>query len=315
LQQRRDRARFYRDIEQTCRDLGITLEPVAPGGKWHSLSFQRRVVYVQLDKLSLSLETHSSRIVLDKLLTRHLLSKRGECVIQGYPVTSVEDVEGYLESQLLHYPVVIKPVTGHRSIGVLADIRSKPELEDAFEGLRYQGLLGEKLLAEPHIPWTDVSVLVVEGIYLAASVRCPPSVLGDGVHTIADLSAQLNIDMSSAETQTVLDHQGLSLHSCPSNGTVVRVLDRRNNELGTARDITDIIHNSYKDVAQRCAAVVGSRVASVDLFVKNSDPSVADEYVINEVNYGASLLAYMYPDEGAGRAVHVPVLKAYFEIP
>lgn len=302
--------RFCKDIELACEELGIEFEAIGSDGKWHALSRLQKTVYVQLDRFSLSLETFSSKIARDKLLTRSLLSKCGEPVIKGVQIDSAEEVEECLDSKIVEYPLVIKPVCGDKSIGVFADIRTKAEVEEAFDVLRYHGLLREKVMVERFVSWTDVSILVLDGVFLAASIRRPPSIVGDGIRTIASLASDLGIDADSVETRKILSHQDLTPGCCPPKHTVVRVLNRRNNELGTATDITDEVHECYSCAAQRCAAILRSRIASVDLFAENHlEPG---QYMVNEVNYGASLLAFMYPDSGVGRPVHISVLKAYF---
>ena len=156
------------------------------------------------------------------------------------------------------------------------------------------------MLVEQFAPGNDYRLLVVGGKLVAAARREPAQVVGDGVHTIAELVEIVNMDPRRGEDHATslskiqLDadlagragRPGLDAPLDPPAGQ--RVLIRRNANLstgGTAIDVTDRVHPEVAARAIEAAQVVGLDIAGVDVVATDiSRPLEEQGGVIVEVN-------------------------------
>ena len=123
----------------------------------------------------------------NKRLTKHMLDDAGIPVPKG---TVVRKVASAIEdAEWLGYPVVIKPHDGHHGKGVTTGIRKKKELKEAFARAKE---ISDKVIVEKFYEGNDYRMLVVDGRFVAAAMREPAAVTGDGEHAIEELIALEN---------------------------------------------------------------------------------------------------------------------------
>lgn len=177
---------------------------------------------------------------------------------------------------------------------------------------------------EKHIWGKDYRVLVVGDQVVGVAERRPPSVTGDGIHSLAELvelenskpfrgkghekaMTEIQIDSVSRE---YLDKVGLSSDYVPPLGQVV--LLRANGNLstgGTARDCTREIHPDNKAIAIKAARIIGLEVAGIDMVADDISRSISPGYgAIIEVNAAPGLRMHLQPLEGEGRNVAANIL-------
>ena len=195
-----------------------------------------------------------------------MLAAAGVPVPLGRPVQDVEDA--WQAMQELGGRVVVKPLDGNQGKGVTVNIASREQIELAYQAARE---ISGKVLVERFIPGNDFRLLVVGNRLVAAARRDPPSVTGDGIHTVAQLVEQVNRDpRRSSGHATSLSYiklddialarlalQGLKPDSVPPQGT--RVILRNNANLstgGTATDVTDDVHPEVAARAVEAALTV-----------------------------------------------------------
>jgi cyanophycin synthetase len=164
----------------------------------------------------------------------------------GFPVPKGEIVtsrEGALDAaEDIGYPVAIKPVVGHKGIGVTADVRNSEELRAAFN--RAVKAIPEeqsiRVIVEKSISGSDFRLLCVNGRFVAATERRPASIVGDGYSTISELIDRENRADARRDTPTsamskiqldeamdmYLEEQGLSLDSIVKDGQRVDFLQK-----------------------------------------------------------------------------------------
>ena len=120
----------------------------------------------------------------NKRLTKHMLEDAGIPVPKG---TVVRRVESAIEdAEWLGYPVVIKPHDGHHGKGVTTGINDEKDLREAFARAKE---ISDKVIVEKSYTGNDYRMLVVDGRLVAAAMREPAAVTGDGEHTIEELIA------------------------------------------------------------------------------------------------------------------------------
>ncbi|HSQ61482.1 MAG TPA: cyanophycin synthetase [Acidobacteriota bacterium] len=259
----------------------------------------------------------------DKEETNRILGDLGLPVPQQRLVYSEE--EAAVAAEKLRFPVVVKPYNGNHGRGVSLDLPSGAEVRSAFHKARAHS---RAVIVETFVTGRDYRMLVVNGQLIAAAERVPGHVVGDGVHTIAELVEITNRDPrrgighEKVLTRLELDDQaercladkGYSAATVPPDGE--RVLLRLTGNLstgGTAIDVTDVVHPDNAEMATRAIKAVGLDVGGVDFIA----PDITHSYkeaggAICEVNAAPGFRMHVAPSEGIPRDVAGPVMDMLF---
>jgi cyanophycin synthetase len=280
---------------------------------------QRRILTAETDQTSAIAET----VAQDKQLTRMLLRAVGVPVPEGRAVSDAADA--WEAAEELGLPVVVKPQYGNHGRGVATNLSTREQVEQAYAAAREEG---SSILVEQYIPGVDYRLLVIGGKLVAASLREPAQVMGDGRSTITELIEEVNRDPRRSEGHAtvlskirldpiglaVLAEQGYTPTSIPPAG--VRVLIRRNGNLstgGTATDVTDTVHPEVARHAVEAARVVGLDIAGVDVVACDiSRPLPEQRGAIVEVNAGPGLRMHLEPSAGKPRPVGEAVISLLY---
>ncbi|WP_261623336.1 acylphosphatase [Nesterenkonia marinintestina] len=259
-----------------------------------------------------------------KEATRRLLKRVDVPVPQGR-VFSADDGDLALDyADRIGYPVVCKPVAGLRGIGVVADIGSRAELEDALELYRKSQLGDDDFVIEEHVPGEDYRIVVIGDRVVAAVVRAPASVTGDGTHTVADLieyknrARRENPHLSSRPItcDPALEYQlklhGLTYSSIPAAGHEVTLANSANlSQGGDSFEVANELHPSIKELAVKAVgSVPGLGFCGLDMLIEDHTKPVWEQTVtVIELNAHAAIGSAQYPMWGTP----APVAKALFE--
>jgi cyanophycin synthetase len=259
----------------------------------------------------------------DKALTNRLLADSGLPVPRQHVVRSVEAaVEAFEE---LAGPVVVKPLDGNHGRGVTIGVRTVDALRAAFQ---VAAEVRSTVVVESFVEGFDHRLLVVAGKMVAASKRVPGHVTGDGVHTVAELVAQVNADPrrgvghEKVLTRLELDEQalrllsglGLTPHTVVESGRTVFLRSTANLSTGgTAVDVTDLVHPDNREMAERAAATIGLDVCGVDFLTPDVSQSWTEAGgAICEVNAAPGFRMHVSPSEGPPRDVAGAVIDMLF---
>jgi cyanophycin synthetase len=280
---------------------------------------QRRICTAETDATSAIAEM----IAQDKQLTRSLLHAVGVPVPEGRPVADAEDA--WIAAEELGPPVVVKPQYGNHGRGVATNLSTREQVIDAYAAAREEG---SSILVERFIPGSDYRLFVVGDRLIAAALREPAHVVGDGRSTITQLVAEVNRDPRRSDGHAtvlsyikldpvglaVLAEQGFTPESVPPAGR--RVLIRRNGNLstgGTAEDVTDRVHPEIAARAVEAARAVGLDIAGVDIVaVDISQPLESQRGAVVEVNAGPGLRMHLEPSAGQPRPVGEAIVASLF---
>lgn len=283
-------------------------------------SKQRRIQAAETDRTSAVAES----IAQDKDLTKTLLHAAGVPVPLGGTVRDIEDAWKLVEE--IDAPVVVKPRDGNQGKGVAVRLRTREEIEKAFEVAQD---ISRDVIIERYIPGHDFRLLVIGNQLVAAARRDPPQVTGDGVHTVRQLVDAVNADPRRGEGHATsltkirfddialatLAKQGLGADSVPPAGE--RVVLRNNANLstgGTATDVTDDVHPEIAARAVAAAQQVGLDIAGVDAVCETVIRPFEDQAGgIVEVNAAPGLRMHLQPSFGLGRAVGEAIVSTMFE--
>lgn len=268
----------------------------------------------------------AENIAQDKDWTRQLLETVGVPVPQGRVVISREDA--WVAAQELGLPVVVKPQFGSQGNGVSINLHSEQQVLNAFDNAN---AFNCSVVTESFKEGADYRILVIGSKMVAASLREPAQIIGDGVSTVAQLVAAVNRDPRRAESHAgvlspipldpislaVLASQGLALDSIPDKGA--KVLIRKNANLstgGTAKDVTDLVHPQVATLAISAARQLGLDISGVDIITSDiSKPLAETNGAVVEVNAGPGLRMHLEPSEGQGRPVGKAIVSMLFPKP
>jgi cyanophycin synthetase len=259
----------------------------------------------------------------DKELTKKLLEQVSIPVPLGVLVETEEEALAALRS--LGGPVVVKPLDGRQGLGVSLNLSTPEEVLLGFQLAREYS---RHVLVEEMFEGRNYRVLVVGGRMVAASERTPCAVTGDGVHTLRELIDLANLDPLRGEghekplTQIVVDEIVLaclaktcrSLDDLPEAGEVIYLRESINLSTGgTAKDVTDEVHPSIKDMCERAARVVGMDICGVDLVLRDiSEPIGSSGGGIIELNAAPGLRMHLFPSEGRPRDVGAAIIEMLY---
>jgi cyanophycin synthetase len=279
---------------------------------------QRRIWAAEVDGTS----AVSESIAQDKELTKQLLRAAGVPVPWGQPVDSLD--EAWAVAQEIGLPVVVKPRDGNQGKGVTVNIVDREHLDIAYRAASQFG----QPMVERFLPGSDFRLLVVGDRLIAASRREPPQVIGDGVHTVAQLIEQVNADPLRGDghatplTKMRIDEIALARlkvqhhtpETVPAKGE--RVVLRNNANLstgGTATDVTDDVHPEIAARAVAAARMIGLDICGVDVVCETMlRPLEEQRGGIVEVNAAPGLRMHISPSYGKGRAVGEAIVDHLF---
>jgi GNAT-family acetyltransferase (TIGR03103 family) len=215
----------------------------------------------------------------DKRVTRRIVADAGVRVPRG--VTVPEDDLGPARDLLADCgELVVKPARGEQGKGITVGVETEGELERAVAAAR---LFCPDVLAEELVPGDDLRVVVIDHQVVAAAVRRPAEVVGDGRRTVTELVRTVSRRRERATggesriplddtTTDVVRAAGYAMDDVLPDGERLRV--RRTANLhtgGTIEDVTDRLHPDIAAAAVRASRAIGIPVTGIDFLVPAVD--------------------------------------------
>jgi cyanophycin synthetase len=225
----------------------------------------------------------------DKDLVKSLWWRMG---IPVPPGRSVSDEEAAVTAaQELGWPLVVKPRDADLGKGVSLNLSTTEQVRTAYDHALAFSKCGA-VLVERHLHGMSHRLLVVKDRLVAAVLREPPTVVGDGEHTVRELVAQANHDLRRGDDYRwplrrlrledhelrVLAEAGFTADSVLAPGE--RVCLRRDlyTWSGTVnRDVCELVHAETRDLAREAVRIVGLDVAGLDLIAKDISRPLAEQ--------------------------------------
>lgn len=272
-------------------------------------------------------ETSSIGVELacDKEDTKYLLEQaevqtpKGEIIRRE---SSLEDTCRYVG-----YPLVIKPVDGNHGRGITVDIQNYEEAVIAFRNAKESSRSGA-IIVEKFITGQDYRLLVINHKLVAAALRSPAHVIGDGKSTIQQLIDEVNKDPRrgfghenvltqitvNELTQTIIKDAGYTLDSVLAKDEKLILKDTANLSTGgTAEDVTDIVHPANVFMAERISKIIDLDICGIDVMTTDISKPLEDTGgAVLEVNAGPGFRMHLAPTSGLPRNVAAPVIDKLF---
>ena len=262
-------------------------------------------------------------IACDKEETKNLLEAAEIPVPKGSIVYDEEDLQAAI--QKINYPIVLKPVNGNHGKGATTNIRTWSEAVEALEAAKK---FGRAIICEKYITGRDHRILVINYKFVAAAIRTPAAVTGDGTSTIQQLIDQVNSDPRRGYghekvlttikiddfTMNILADKQYSLDTILKKGEELWLKPTANLSTGgTATDVTDLVHPSNIFMCERIARIIGLDICGIDIMAENlTEPLSEAGGAILEVNAAPGFRMHLDPTDGLPRNVAEPVIDMLY---
>ncbi|RDL47285.1 Cyanophycin synthetase [Ensifer sp. M14] len=278
---------YARLIVDEAARRGIHVDITDAQGGFFRLSHGGRSVHCR-ESLSELTSAVAMSISDDKVIARRVVSSAGLAVPDQIEVgEDRKRLEAFLQR---HSKVVVKPARGEQGRGIAVGVTTMNGVDEAIATARQ---VCDRVLLEACFEGQDLRLVIIDYELVAAAIRRPPFVVGDGRSDVASLietqsrrreaatggESRIPID---AETRRCLAEQGLSLETVLGEGMEITVRKAANLHTGgSIHDVTDTVHPVLIDAACRAARAIDIPVVGIDLMVR--DPSKPD-YVFIEAN-------------------------------
>lgn len=278
---------YARLIVDEATRRGVHVEITDAEGGFFRLSHGGRSIHCRESLCELTSGVAMS-IADDKAVARRIVDTAGLAVPDQ--IEAGEDrarIAAFLEK---HGKLVVKPARGEQGRGISVGIATLDTLDAAIAEAR---TVCDRVLLEACFEGEDLRLVIIDFKLVAAAVRRPPRVIGDGRSTVAALvemqsrrreaatggESRIPLD---AETDRCLAEQGLDLDTVLAEGREITVRKAANLHTGgSIHDVTDTVHPHLVASACRAARAIDIPVVGIDFMVR--DPSEPD-YVFIEAN-------------------------------
>ena len=255
--------------------------------------------------------------------TKRLLGDAAIPVAKGVTATTIEDVHEAIKR--VGFPLVFKPLDGNHGKGATINVKSE---EEAIAAFHYAKEYSRKIIVESFITGHDFRVLVIDHKMVAAALRVPAHIIGDGKSTIQELIDNENSDPRRGyghenvlteitvdrDTEDLLEKKGYSLETIASKGETVYLKSTANLSTGgTSIDVTDQVHPQNVFKCERISRIVGLDICGIDIMAQNlTEPLTENGGVVLEVNAAPGFRMHLAPSEGLPRNVAAPVIDMLY---
>ena len=273
-------------IVNEARRRGIGIEVIDAQGGYFALVLGGRRIVCRESLSELTTAVAMSRCD-DKAVTHRVLRRAGLRVPEQTRVENLEQAEAFL-SKLGR--IVVKPARGEQGAGISVDVRDHETLDHAIQAARR---VCDTVILEEFVAGEDLRVVVIDYKVVAAAIRRPAQVVGNGSQTVRELVQAQSRRRRAAtggesaipmdrETERCIRQAGHAWDSVLPDGEVLQVRKTANLHTGgTIHDVTAELHPELADAAVRAARALSIPVTGLDFLV----PSVTGpDYVIIEAN-------------------------------
>ncbi|MDY6828205.1 MAG: N-acetylglutaminylglutamine synthetase [Pseudomonadota bacterium] len=277
---------YARIIVDEARSRGIAVELLDPQEGYFRLSRGGKSITCRESLSELTTAVAMSRCQ-DKYVTSRWLRTDGIAVPDFQLSSGDQEDAKFLEQ---HQRIVVKPTVGEQGKGISADVRTEADMMRAIEEARRYC---ERVMLEQFIEGHDLRIVVINYQVVAAAIRLPAEIMGDGVTSAKVLIEKQSRRRAAAtsgeseipvdiETERCLATHGLTLDSVVEYGQRIQVRKTANLHTGgTIHDVTSVLHPRLVEAAVKAAKRLEIPVVGLDLIVQSPDKP---EHVIIEAN-------------------------------
>ncbi|MGD9953235.1 MAG: N-acetylglutaminylglutamine synthetase [Burkholderiales bacterium] len=265
---------YARIIVDEARRRGIGVEVVDAEGGFFRLTYGGRTVMCR-ESLSELTTAVAMSLCDDKAATRRAVARAGVNVPEAIEYDTRERLQSFLAR---HGAVAVKPARGEQGRGVAVGLETLDEAMAAVERARAHC---DRVLVEQCVTGEDLRHIVIGYKLVAAAIRRPARVTGDGASTIRDLIERQSRRRAAAtggesripldaETERCVQKAGYALDDVLPSGEEINVRKAANLHTGgTIHDVTAEVHPALVDAAVRAARALDVPVTGIDFMVRS----------------------------------------------
>ena len=255
--------------------------------------------------------------------TKRMLQQSAIPVANGMCIVYEDQVKDAIDT--IRFPLVFKPLDGNHGKGASINVKTE---EEAYAAFHHAKKYSRKIIVEKFITGYDFRVLVINHRFIAAALREPAHVLGDGTSNIQQLIDKENQDPRRGyghenvlteisidkETHDQLAKFNYSLDTVLKKGEKCYLKGTANLSTGgTSTDVTDIMHPTNIFICERISRVIGLDICGIDIMAQNlSEPLEVSGGVVLEVNAAPGFRMHLAPANGLPRNVAAPVIDMLY---
>jgi GNAT-family acetyltransferase (TIGR03103 family) len=211
----------------------------------------------------------------DKAVTRRVVARAGVRVPEQVDAGEKEAIAAFLER---HGAVVVKPARGEQGRGVSVGLSASAEIDAAVAEAQR---ISDRVVIEEMVEGDDLRLIVIDYKVVAAAVRRPARIIGDGVNTIRKLIEAQSRRRAAAtggesripldgETERCLHGAGYGLNDVLEEGKEMAVRKTANLHTGgTIHDVTEETHPTLIKAAVDAARAIGIPVTGIDFVIRS----------------------------------------------
>lgn len=259
----------------------------------------------------------------DKDETKRMLKDASIAVAKGVCIAHEHELEEAINK--IGFPLVFKPLDGNHGKGASINVKTHEDARAAFDHAKKYS---RKIIVEKFITGFDFRVLVINNKFIAAALREPAHVIGDGVLNIQQLIEKENNDprrgyghenvlteiLVDRDTTDLLEKKGYTRETVISDKEICYLKSTANLSTGgTSIDVTDIVHPNNIFTCERISRVIGLDICGIDIMATNlNEPLETTGGVVLEVNAAPGFRMHLAPAVGLPRNVAAPVIDMLY---
>jgi GNAT-family acetyltransferase (TIGR03103 family) len=278
---------YARLIVDEAHRRGVHVEITDADGGFFRLSHGGRSVHCR-ESLSELTSAVAMSICDDKAVTRRVVERAGILVPEQMSADDGEEALGTFLKK--HGRIVVKPARGEQGRGIAVGLST---MEDTMRAIATAREVCERVLVEACFDGEDLRLVIIDFKLVAAAVRRPPHIVGDGRRDVKSLIESQSRRRAAAtggestipvdaETERCLAAAGYTLDSVLDTGVEIVVRKTANLHTGgSIHDVTAIVHHQLVEAGIKAARAIDIPVVGIDFMVrKPTEP----EYVFIEAN-------------------------------
>ena len=260
-------------IINEARRRGIGVDIIDAEGGFFRLTYGGRSVICRESLTALTTAIAMS-ICDDKRVTRRVVESADVRVPEQVTADDEDRTRAFVEG---HDAVVVKPARGEQGKGVAVGLRTWDEVQTAIDTARK---ICNEVIVEECVQGSDLRIIVIDYRVVAAAIRKPAAVVGNGRSTVRELIEHQSRRRAAAtggestipldaETERCVVEAGFSLDDVPPEEKYIVVRKTANLHTGgTIHDVTGILHRTLIDAAVHAARAIEIPVTGIDFIVK-----------------------------------------------
>ncbi|WP_065751707.1 hypothetical protein [Bradyrhizobium paxllaeri] len=279
---RKGKPGFYPDqsvyAEFACAEFGLVFRDLDGGsGLLFSVASRDRLLHFGAGRCSWYPQNNAtaSALASDKYFASRILREAGVPALGGeyfflHDRHRAHRPEGHERSDTIDYfgklggAAFVKPLTGSRGDFAQAVHGETALVRHLDDVMKYY----DAVLIQPIVEGVEYRVFLLDDDALYCARKYPPSVSGDGVHSIRELLAAHNDALRARGlSPAALPVNDPSLDAVPAKGERHEIPGRMNLSAGGTMVLAPAPSEKAVTLARQSARALGLRVAAVDMFV------------------------------------------------